>query len=164
MKANKRIASITIMILSLWGSVLATAAPAKINSAVLSAYFGQSAGDYIIPGKPLVQQFGEALSGPPNKDVEVGNGLTLVSGCRYKSCIEKGAVAIKSDNTVEAAGLIHFNCKADTKKSGASCSKNPTFTLFVPRNKKSLDAEISVLRWAHEYAPDATFETVTLQK
>ena len=58
MKANKRIASIAIMIFSLWGSVLATAAPAKINSAVLSAYFGQSAGDYIIPGKPLVQQFG----------------------------------------------------------------------------------------------------------
>jgi hypothetical protein len=164
MKANKRIASIAIMIFSLCGSVLATAAPAKINSAVLSAYFGQSAGDYIIPGKPLVQQFGEALSGPPNKDVDVGNGVTLISGCRYKSCIEKGAVVINGNNTVEAAGLIHFNCKSSAKKSGASCSKSPTFTLFVPMHNKSLDAEISVLRWAHEYAPEAIFEAITIEK
>ncbi|QKD87551.1 hypothetical protein [Xanthomonas axonopodis] len=164
MKNNKRIVLITLMILALLVSIAATASPAKINAGVLSTYFGQSAGDYIIPGKPLVQQFGEALSGPPNKDVDAGNGLTLISGCRYKSCIEKGAVAIKSDNTVEAAGLVHFNCKANTQKSGASCSKDPTFTLFVPRSNKNLDAEISVLRWAHEYAPDATFETITLDK
>ncbi|MEA9562507.1 MULTISPECIES: hypothetical protein [Xanthomonas] len=164
MKANKRIALIAIMIFPLWGSFLAMAAPAKITSAVLSDYFGQAAGDYIIPGKSLVKQFGEALSGPPNKDVDAGNGLTLISGCRYKSCIEKGAVAIKSDNTVEAAGLIHFNCKTNTQNSGASCSKDPTFTLFVPRSNKNLEAEISVLKWAHEYAPDATFETVTLEK
>ena len=96
MKNDKRVVLITLMILALLVSIAATASPAKINAGVLSTYFGQSAGDYIVPGKPLVQQFGEAMSGPPNKDVDAGNGLILISGCRYKSCIKKGAVAIKS--------------------------------------------------------------------
>ena len=134
------------------------------NHQALSSFFGEERGDYIIPGGLVVDQFGEALSGPPNQPRTLADGTTLISGCRLHSCVEKGAVVVNKQGELKAAGLIHFSCaKAKGGRRDANCSDIATFTLFVPRKNQNVFAETAVIEWAHEVARDAVFDAVTLK-
>lgn len=134
------------------------------NKIALVKFFGTQRGDYIFPNKSMVDQFGEALSGPRETSEKKEGSITFVTGCRLHSCEEKGAIVYGKDGEIKAAGLTHYACSQNKKyKSGYDCSHDKRFTMFVPLNKKTLSAEISLLEWAHKVAEDAIFEIVTIR-
>ena len=130
--------------------------PVARGSAVRT-FLGPATGNYILPGRSVTEQVGEALSGPPDPNTNLPGGRLLVSGCRFQSCDEKAAVIFRG-NTVEAVGLIHFGCHfampetytatTSPRKRRVGCSSNPTLTAFVPKTERQDLAVAALDEWA----------------
>lgn len=126
-------------------------------------FFGDQRGNYILPDRFLYEQLGEALSGPPDPEKALPDGATLVSGCRYRSCTEKGAVVFASDGAVQAAGLIHRRCGEPAARKGSPrCELQTTFTLFEPERGSSAEAVEAIQAWARDKMESAVPEVVTV--
>ena len=126
-------------------------------------FFGELRGDYILPNQPLYEQFGEALSGPPDPERTLPDGSTLVAGCRYKSCIEKGAMVLGPDGAVQVAGLIHYQCHPmTTSKSGYDCKRQAKLTIFEPSRVVSTEAVQAIRAWGQDKMASAVPEIVTV--
>jgi len=154
--------AVALLIVSPWCQA---AAPSKeVQRAQASRhFFGDQRGDYILPNQPLYEQFGEALSGPPDPEKTLADGSTLVAGCRYKSCTEKGAMVFDANGAVEAAGLIHRRCGAPPPRKGSPrCQPQTTFTLFTSTRSTSAEAIEAVRAWAHDKMASAVPEIVTV--
>jgi hypothetical protein len=123
----------------------------RVSSEVVQQFFGEQRGDYILPGRLLHWQVAEALSGTPDPTRRLADGLILVSGCRYQSCIEKAAVVSSAQGRVLAIGLIHHGCHPDAgRKKGYGCARQPIFTVFVPIQDVSAVAVEAIRTWGRD--------------
>jgi hypothetical protein len=128
-------------------------------------------GDYFYPRGLVADQILEGMSAP-DEPVRQDDGTWLITGCRPHSCFEKTAVIATSGGEALAAGILHFHCRPDKKKSrGADCDDRYTLTIwlrphvtspFLPQNLREW-ATKAVARY-NDYGPIGTYEVRMLPR
>jgi hypothetical protein len=145
----------TIRKLSLLAGVLVLAGPAFAGAGspvrdaaykLLDRFFGTLTGSYIIPDAAVKDQVGAAM-GIPRPDLLLPDGSYLVSGCRPRSCDEKGAVVVGPGGEITAAALISHKCNA---RAASACLPYPNFTVFVPHGQEQAAHVRALQEWARE--------------
>ena len=76
-------------------------------SAPIRAIFGDQRADFFYPDGLVADQIEQAIGGPPDPLRELGGGVNLISGCRFRSCPEKGAVVAGPGDRIHAIALLH---------------------------------------------------------
>lgn len=107
----------------------------------LEAFLGKRTVRWLGEKTDVSEVVAEVLGGPPDDAVEVPGGLIRFSAVRPQSATERGAVFIAADGTINAAGVLHFNC-------ARQCDKTYSLTMLMATEDKALMQ--LVLAWGVE--------------
>lgn len=105
---------------------------AKDFEPALKAFLGNARGSYIGDNRLVSNQVEEALGGPPDAPHQLPSGDWLFTACQPHECGVKGAVVIDKTGTIEAVGLISYDCH-HVPFGQSQCERSPELTIFVQR-------------------------------
>ena len=91
----------------------------------------------VTPKTKAFQDLERVLEGPPLDRIDLPNGLFLFGACQIHNCADKGALIVRRDGKIVAAGILHY------VKFPA-----PILTIFARDAQDRPDIEPALTSWA----------------
>lgn len=137
--------------------------------ASLQGFAERRRGDYFVPGERIAEQIDQGLSGAPDPEVDLGEGLRFLSAARLHSGRDRAAVVLDSGNQVVYAALLNHAChRVSVAATGAvtpgaladvktQCDQTAHVTIFA-HEKPSRRMQTVFANWARRYDRNAIVE------